>query len=45
MIVLGERDDGVGADQRVTVSGPTADAPVLVLDADVGLGAVEVRRG
>jgi hypothetical protein len=45
VIVLGDSDDGVGADRELTVPGPTGNAPVLVLDADVGLGAVEVRRG
>ena len=43
--VLGASDDGVGADRQVSLPAPSADAPVLVLDADVGLGAVEVRRG
>ena len=43
--VLGDRDDGAGAHERLTVSGATADAPVLKLDADVALGSLEVRRG
>jgi hypothetical protein len=45
VIVLGDSDDGVGADRRLTAPGLGAEAPVLVLEADVGLGAVEVRRG
>ena len=43
--VLGDRDDGAGAHERVTVAGSTAGAPVLKLDADVALGSLEVRRG
>ncbi len=43
--VLGRSDDGIDAHRRITVPGPTPDAPVLDVDADVGLGAVEVRRG
>ena len=43
--VLGERDEGAGADERITVAGPTPDAPLLKLDADVGFGYLEVRRG
>ena len=42
VVVLGDSDDGVAADLQATVPGPTADAPVLVLEADVGLGRVEV---
>ncbi len=42
--VLGAKDDGAGADEQLTVAGSTDDAAVLVLDADVGLGSVEVRR-
>jgi phage shock protein PspC (stress-responsive transcriptional regulator) len=43
--VFGDRDEGPGAHEKVAVSGSTADAPVLKLDADVALGAIEVRRG
>ena len=43
--VLGARDDGAGADEHVSIAGPTPNAPVLELDADVGAGSVEVRRG
>ena len=43
--VFGHRDDGAGAHERLTVSGSTADAPVLKLDADVALGSLQVRRG
>ena len=45
VVVLGDSNDGVGADRQATVPGTTADAPVLVLEADVGLGRVEVVRG
>jgi phage shock protein PspC (stress-responsive transcriptional regulator) len=45
VVVFGVGDDGLGVDKQVSLPGPTADAPVLVLDADVGLGLVEVRRG
>jgi phage shock protein PspC (stress-responsive transcriptional regulator) len=45
VIVLGDGDDGLGADRQASVPGPSGDAPVLVLEADVGLGQVEVRRG
>lgn len=43
--VLGERDDGVDADVAYTTGGSTPDAPVLAIEADVGFGAIEVRRG
>ncbi|MCP9485195.1 MAG: PspC domain-containing protein [Gaiellaceae bacterium MAG52_C11] len=43
--VLGDRDEGAGADERIAVAGSTPDAPVLKLDADVGFGYLEVRRG
>jgi len=43
--VLGETEDGTGAQERILLSGATADAPRLVLDADVAIGRVEVRRG
>jgi phage shock protein PspC (stress-responsive transcriptional regulator) len=42
---LGLQDDGAGVDIRKFFPGTTPDAPVLELDADVGLGAVEIRRG
>ena len=42
VVVLGDADDGVGAERQASIPGPTADAPVLVLEADVGLGRVEV---
>lgn len=45
VLLLGQSDDGVAADRQLNAPGATADAPVLVLDADVGLGMVEVRRG
>jgi hypothetical protein len=45
VIVLGDEDDGLGADRQASQPGSTSDAPVLVLEADVGLGKVEVRRG
>ncbi len=43
--VLGDRDDGAGAHEQLTVAGAGTNAPVLKLDADVGLGSVQVRRG
>lgn len=45
VIVLGDADEGVGADRSATLPGSSTDAPVLVLEADVGFGQVEVRRG
>jgi phage shock protein PspC (stress-responsive transcriptional regulator) len=45
VIVLGSRDDGLGASRELSVPGPDEDAPLLVLDASVGFGQVEVRRG
>ena len=42
--VLGQRDDGFDAEKTVTLPGSTADAPLLDVDADVGIGNVEVRR-
>ena len=43
--VLGETEDGAAAHERVVSPGATPDAPVLVLDADVAFGRLEVRRG
>jgi phage shock protein PspC (stress-responsive transcriptional regulator) len=43
--VLGQEEDGTGADQRLFFPGPTPDAPVLELEADVGIGDLEVVRG
>ena len=43
--ILGTLDDGVDAHRTLTFAGPTADAPVLDIEADVGLGSIEVRRG
>ena len=43
--LLGDRDDGVDVDRRLTIAGSTPDAPVLQLEADVGFGSIEVRRG
>jgi hypothetical protein len=43
--VLGETDEGTSPDERAAVPGSTATAPVLALDAEVGFGHVEVRRG
>jgi phage shock protein PspC (stress-responsive transcriptional regulator) len=45
VILFGAGEDGIGADRSATVLGDGPDAPRLVLDADVGLGKVEVRRG
>jgi phage shock protein PspC (stress-responsive transcriptional regulator) len=43
--VLGARDEGVNAHQTLSVPGPTPSAPVLDIEADVGLGGIEVVRG
>lgn len=43
--VLGQVDDGTGAHEHVDVPAPTPAAPVLELEADVGLGDLEVLRG
>jgi phage shock protein PspC (stress-responsive transcriptional regulator) len=43
--LLGDHDDGVDVHRKLTLSGSTPDAPVLQLDADVGIGHIEVRRG
>jgi phage shock protein PspC (stress-responsive transcriptional regulator) len=43
--LLGDRDDGIDVDRTLNVAGSTADAPLLRLEADVGFGAIEVRRG
>ena len=43
--VFGRRDDGAGADIDMFFPGTTEDAPVLVLDADVAVGNLEIRRG
>jgi phage shock protein PspC (stress-responsive transcriptional regulator) len=45
VIVLGSVDDGLGARRELVLPGPEDDSPVLVLDAGVGFGQVEVRRG
>jgi phage shock protein PspC (stress-responsive transcriptional regulator) len=42
--VLGRVDDGPFADERVVRPGTRANAPTLVLDADAGVGNVEIRR-
>lgn len=42
--VLGIHDEGTVARKRVTIESSTAGAPVLKIDADVSLGAIEVRR-
>ena len=41
----GSRDDGIGADRELTLPGEGIDPPVLVVDASVGFGQIEVRRG
>ena len=43
--VVGESDDGIDVDQTLTLAGSTPDAPLLQLEADVGFGSIEVRRG
>ena len=43
--VVGERDDGIDVDRTLTLAGSGPDAPLLQLEADVGFGSIEVRRG
>ena len=43
--VLGHGDDGINAHKTVSIAGPTPDAPVLDIEADVGFGNLVVRRG
>ena len=43
--LLGARDDGVDADRRIALPGSTPDAPVLDLEADIGVGDIQVLRG
>jgi hypothetical protein len=45
MAVLGLQDEGLDVDRRLSVPGPTPDAPVLDLEVDVAMGRVEVVRG
>jgi phage shock protein PspC (stress-responsive transcriptional regulator) len=42
--VLERSSDGTDVDERVVVPAPTPGGPVLVLEADVGFGDLEVRR-
>ena len=42
--VLGSQDDGVAAQRTMSLPGTEPGAPILDLELDVGLGAVEVRR-
>lgn len=43
--VLGEHEDGVDAQRTFSIPGSTPDAPVLDIEADIGIGNIEVRRG
>jgi phage shock protein PspC (stress-responsive transcriptional regulator) len=43
--VLGEHEDGIDAQRTFSIPGPTPAAPVLEVEADVGIGNIEVRRG
>ena len=45
VVLFGASDDGIGADREVSLPGPEPDSPRLVLDASVGFGQIEVRRG
>ena len=45
MRVFGGEKNGVGVHREAIAYGPRADARQLVVDADVGVGQVEVRRG
>ena len=43
--IVGEREDGIDVDRTLTLSGTEPDSPLLQLEADVGFGSIEVRRG
>jgi phage shock protein PspC (stress-responsive transcriptional regulator) len=43
--IVGERDDGIDVDRTLTLAGSAPDVPLLQLEADVGFGSIEVRRG
>lgn len=43
--IFGETDDGFDVDRALTLAGSSSGAPLLRLEADVGFGAVEIRRG
>ena len=43
--LMGARDDGVDADRELTLPGSTPDAPMLDLEADIGVGDIQVQRG
>jgi phage shock protein PspC (stress-responsive transcriptional regulator) len=43
--LVGEHHDGVDVHRTLRVPGPTADAPVLDIEADVGIGHIGVQRG
>jgi hypothetical protein len=45
VIVLGSRDDGIGADRERSIPGPDPDSPTLLLDASVGFGQIRVEQG
>lgn len=45
VIVLGSRDDGIGAERELSLPGPDPDSPTLVLDASVGFGQITIERG
>jgi len=44
-VVFGRKEEGWGVSQHVTAGDPAGTGPTLVLDAEVGLGNLEVRRG
>jgi phage shock protein PspC (stress-responsive transcriptional regulator) len=43
--VLGRRDDGVDAQKTVSVDGSSPNGALLNVEADIGMGNIEVRRG
>ena len=43
--ILGDRDDGINAHRTFSFPGSTPGAPVLEVEADVGIGNIEVQRG
>ena len=45
VVLFGASDDGIGADREVSLPGPQRGSPTLLLDASIGFGQIEVRRG
>jgi phage shock protein PspC (stress-responsive transcriptional regulator) len=43
--VLGAQDDGFDAQRTISIPGPTPNAPLLDLEADIAMGDIDVQRG